>query len=307
LEAVVRQVAAWFPKAAVPAQNAETTDASWDAAYAADPAGAYRAVPESFRAVLDHRLWGDAVEQALKRRSEEDPKGALPLAERAEGQLPDRPQVAQRLYELGLKTASANVSPLRLAEIEALQKTYREKLRRPDEAFALARRWLDDQRRKSLSPTDAEGRIALANQYETLLNDKAASTALLQEAWKIDPHSRELADIFLRKGFRKVNDAWVEPDQPRLVSDDSSADAGNAPKRFLGRALRGKTRKEVRVLLGGPPTQVTRSASQGQIIEQWTYTGAQTVQYINFLQRGSEVVPTVVSYYSLPRSLATAP
>ena len=57
--------------------------------------------------------------------------------------------------------------------------------------------------------TDAEGRVLLADKYDSLLDDRAGAEALLQEAWRIDPQSKEVADAFRRRGFHKLNDRWV--------------------------------------------------------------------------------------------------
>ena len=91
------------------------------------------------------------------------------------------------------------------------RKIYRVTLQQPEKARALYRSWLDEQKNRRLSPRDAEGRIALAEQYEALLDDRATALSLLRDAWKIDPESREVADAFRRQGFRKVNNEWVEP------------------------------------------------------------------------------------------------
>src|SRR5439155_19577955 len=121
------------------------------------------------------------------------PKSHLCLADEAGGLLPDRPRVASGLLDKGLNAAASDVGRLRLGEVEDLARTYTERLHQPERALALKRAWLDDQKVHRLSPRDAEGRLALAEQYETLLgNDpsgRAAAINLLREAWKIDPGS----------------------------------------------------------------------------------------------------------------------
>src|SRR6185312_4280552 len=109
-----------------------------------------------------------------------------------------------------------DLGKLRQRDVESLAKYYREKLHEPDQAVALTRAWLNDQRAHRIGRTDAEGRVALANQYETLLADRETAIALLREAWSIDPDSKEITEIFRRKGFRKVNGEWVDPSPGQL-------------------------------------------------------------------------------------------
>src|SRR5207245_585722 len=111
-----------------------------------------------------------------------------------------------------------DVGALRQSEVDALAKVYRDRLHQPERAQALYRAWLDDQRNRRLSPRDAEGRIALAEQYENLLDDRTTAVALLRAAWSIDPQSREVADAFRSRGFRKLNGAWVEPGKSSTVA-----------------------------------------------------------------------------------------
>ena len=58
----------------------------------------------------------------------------------------------------------------------------------------LSRKWTGENFDRRLSPRDAEGRVALAGEYDRLLEDRDTAVRLLQEAWKIDPQSREVAD-----------------------------------------------------------------------------------------------------------------
>ena len=59
------------------------------------------------------------------------------------------------------------------------------------------------------------------------------------------------------------------------------------------------TRPEVRSRLGDP-SRVVRSASQGQVLEQWIYYGSgKRTQYINFVVRAGSPQPIVQRSYSL--------
>ncbi len=294
-----------LPKAAAPSAVLNVDLSRWEASYEENPAAAYRTAPSAARAAFDHRLWADVTQKYLERQAASEPKEALSLAEEAANQLPDRPAVAEQLLELGIKDAARGLGTLRLSEVQALAKLYKERLHQPERGTALLREWLNDQRAHRLSPTDAEGRISLAGQYESLIGDKASAIELLQAAWKIDPQSAEIADAFRRRGFRKVNDEWVENARDASSAKSASAEERPAappsiPKRQL---LKGKTAQEVRALLGEANRKVF-SASQGQLIEQWIYLSASQTQYVNFVRAGSDAIPTVISHSSLAPSPA---
>lgn len=300
LTSLLADVSAFLADSPTPASTDPAELAKWDEPYSKDPAGAYRAAPMPVRKVLDHLLWADVAQRLLERTAELEPGEALKLAERATNQLPDRPQVAKQLFEQGLKTETQRLATLRLSEIKALATVYSERLHQPDRARDLLRSWLDEQRNHQLSPTDAEGRISLAKLYESLIEDKETAVELLQSAWKIDPQSKELADAFRRRGFRKVNDEWVESNRSK-PTDGEAVSVPKSDPTPQNRKLTNMTPGQVRMLLGGKPNRVVFSGTQGQWIEQWIYFGTKQDQYINFLRTPGSDSPRVVAYYSLPR------
>ncbi|HMB08141.1 MAG TPA: hypothetical protein VKP69_30970 [Isosphaeraceae bacterium] len=273
--------------------------ATWDAPDAKDPGTAYRQAPAHVRAALDHRLWADVTQALLVRQASDDPAKAIDLADQVSVQLCDRPKVAANLLEEGLEVATRQIGTLRRRDVEALAALYRDRLHQPGRAQAVLRSWLDEQRDHRLSRTDAEGRVALAQQYESLLNDRPTAIELLQDAWRIDPQSNEVADAFLRREYRKVNDRWVAPARPSAGDGESK---GEAPQpAATGGSLLHLSSREARTRLGGKPDRIVWSASQGQLIEQWIYCGATQDQYVNLLHTPGDVVPRVVAHYALPK------
>lgn len=306
LAALRERIEAFLPKASQPVSDpADLT--RWEAPYANDPAEAYRMAPPEVRKTLDHKLWADTSERALLLQAEEDAGQAISLSETAETQLPDRPHVAMRLLELGLKSATANPLKLRQSEVEKLARLYREKLRAPDRAQELLREWLNVRRQKSLRSTDAEGRLNLANQYESLLNDRDTAIVLLREAHKIDPESKEVAEAFRARDFKKnAKGEWVDSRARPMVSENPETEP-EAPRASLGKeSLRGATEDEVRSRLGGKPNRVSRTASQGRAVEQWIYYNGTQVLYVNFARSAGESRPRVIAFYSRRRT-ATDP
>jgi hypothetical protein len=296
---LLERIEAFFPKAKTPHVATDLT--SWEAAYNQDPAGAYRRATPPVRAALDHRLWADATQRSFEVQAEANPKGALALGDEAAQRLPDRPAVATSLWTRGLQEAARDIGTLRRSEVDQIAKIYRDKLHQPEQAREVYRLWLDDQRQHRLSPTDAEGRVALASQYETLVGDKNTAISLLRSAWTIDPQSKETAEAFRQRGYRNVGDEWLAPVPQTVARNEDSAPsrpaiAAPVPSDTLLRC----TPRQVRERLGGKPTRTVWVASQGQLIEQWIYVGAKQSQYVNFLHRPGDPRPKVVAYYSLP-------
>jgi hypothetical protein len=330
LKAVVGRIEAFFPGAKDRPSEADPAElARWERPYAHDPSDAYRSASPAARRALDHRLWADAVQKAIGRQAADRPESLLTLAEEASRRLPDRPEVARALLENGLGRAGEKVGALRLSEVEALARLYEETLKQPDRAKGLVQAWLDDQRGRRLSPRDAEARVTLAQHYERLLGDRETAGALLQDAWKIDPQSRQTSDAFLRLGYRKLEGRWVAPTTvpalaavtaPERPGDQSQDDAvrpepSNGPERPAPPAdrpasptdsLLNNTPEQVIARMGGRPNRRVRVATQGRLIEQWVYSDPRTSQYITFLQRPGDSHPRVVSRYTLPRGELTS-
>jgi hypothetical protein len=303
LAALIKDIEEFFPASAAPV-SADVDLANWLGPYANDPAATYRIAPAPVRAALDHRLWADATQLGLERRMAAEPQRGLELARTAASRLADRPQVVERLFDQAIQDAARNLAALRQADVVELARVYREILHQPDRARDLLRRWLEDQRNHRLSATDADGRVLLAQQYDALLGKSARATAvdLLRDAWRIDPQSREVAEALRRWGFRKVEDQWIESPQATAADSGETGDAAPPPAGAAATtALRGLTPQEVRVRLGGKPDRIVRTATQGQLLEQWIYRGVNQDQYVNFLHTPGDLLPRVVAYYARPR------
>ena len=195
-----------------------------------------------------------------------------------------------------------DLKSLHKGEMEALAKRY-EKDGRAERAIDLRKRWLDTKRRETLDPRDAEGRIALGDLYESLINDKKTAANLYMEALAIDPNQQRGIDGLVRLGYRKRGKDWfpaetasaspigVQPVEPAR----SPVDPANG--------LKGLSRDEVISRLGGKPDRVVRVATQGRVVEQWIYRGARESQYINFQGGGSIFRPIVLDHFTLPESV----
>ena len=305
LKEVISSIERFFPEAAKDQASGRIDLGRWSQAYSNNPVAAYRTAPADVRKALDRGLWADAVAKLAGIPSRSGPSLGLELASRAETELPDRPQLATKLLNTGLDQARQNLGSLRLAEVRALAQAYREKLKDPQAALDLYRNWLKIQRDR-LSETDAEGPVALAALYEEFLQDRAAARELLERAWKIDPGSKEVAEAFRTRGYRRVKDQWVE-DAPTTAGGETSRPGTESPRPEPASAqgLRDKTPDEVTQLMASKPDRKVISGTKGQIIEQWIFLvpNRSQVRFVNFLHTPGELLPRVVSDYFLPRNV----
>jgi tetratricopeptide (TPR) repeat protein len=291
-KALVKQIASFFPQANTPVP--ETDLAAALPGYQAEPESFYQDALPDVRRALDRRLYTDARAKELILSARAMPKASMTAVAAARDELPDRPDVQAQLRGMALTTA--DVSTLRQSEVLEYAKIYRDQ-GKPDEAKSLLRRWLDDQRTRLLTPTDAEYRVTLAEAYDSMLGDRASAEALLREAWTIDPLSKTTSDMFRRLGYRQVDGEWRAA--ASTTSQDSSPSADGRPHRDpAGDLLKGLTRKEVQNLQGRPQ-RIARCVTQGQYREQWIYQSNRKTQYINFLQRPDMPDAIVVSHETL--------
>ena len=160
--------------------------------------------------------------------------------------------------------------------------------------------------RGRLSETDAEGPVALAAFYEDLLQDRGAATELLERAWKIDPGSKEVAEAFRTRGYRRVKDQWVDA-APTTAAGETNSPGTESPRPepSAPQGLRGKTPDEVSQLMASKPEGKVISGTKGQVVEQWIFLvpNQSQVRYVNFLHTPGELLPRAVSDYFLPRNV----
>lgn len=284
LDRLAQEIAELLPAARQPSGLDVST---WKDRYEADPDATYRQAPETARKALDRRLWADVRQRELELRDRAHPEDGPKIAEQARTDLPDRPEFAAGLRRRALKEAARDVAGLRESELLDLARATREEFGAV-ESDRLKREWLQAQGRK-LSPSDADGRVRLASQYQRLLDDETSAVDLLRAALKIDPRIKGAVDAFRRLGYRKDGENWVKAGAES--GDDANAASTDDP-------MIGLTRDEVRSRLGAP-NRISRSATSGQVTEQWIYQGLgprQGAQSINFLVRPGQPATVIRRY-----------
>jgi tetratricopeptide (TPR) repeat protein len=301
LQTVIQAIEEFFPGVASDPESGRMNLAAWEAEYKSNPAATYRRASAPVRRALNRRLWTDATARLLELQTGGDLISALAAAERARTILPERPDYPSHLINGTLEHWRPRLGSLRLDEVKALAAAYREKVGDRAAGLLVLQDWLTMQQDR-LSKTDADGRLALAALYEELLEDRVTAVELLRKAWRIDPGSKEIAEAFRTRGFRKVKDDWVEGAPTVQGSAAQGAPERDRPETASSRGLRGMTPDEVRATFGGPPNHVSYVGSKGQLVEQWIFlVDTKRVHYVNLLRAPGELKPRVIADYALPR------
>jgi hypothetical protein len=299
LRTVIQEIQSFFPEAAGDLAAGRVNLGASEILIASDPAKAYRDASPALRKALDRRLWTDAQERLLRLDARADLQSALSAADQAAAKIPEKPDLPVQIVEAAAQHAQQDLGSLRLGEIKVLSQVYRERLQQPAVGLKVLRDWLDIQRRR-LSSTDAEGPVSLANLYDELLQDRVTAVELLRKAWKIDPASKDTAEAFRRRGFRKSGDDWAEAVPGAESGSTTDTPATGRPPAVSGQSLLGLTAEEVRLRLGGDPKYVSYCGSRGQLVEQWIYLDNKFARFVNLLHAPGASKPRVTAYYTLP-------
>lgn len=251
----------------------------WLAPYQNDPYRAYLRAPAAARQALDRQLWADLVERSLSLRAEASPREATALAREAQKRLPDRPGLTASLLEKGLNAAAQDVTTLRRTEVMELAQAY-DKMGEAETGRQKIRAWLNAQRGRNLARDDADGRLALAEDFRTLLGDRVVAAELLREAAQIDPNSEPVADAFRRLGYRKEAERWV--DAGGRANPDPGPEAEGVAG--LNDAFENLSLDDVQARLGRPDRK-SQVITQNRVLLQWIYEGTRgRTQVINFIR-----------------------
>src|SRR5262249_14989323 len=144
-----------------------------------------------------------------------------------------------------------------------------------------------------------EGRITLASQYETMLQDRDSALGLLREAERIAPDSEALTRGFQARNFRKVNGQWVGASDSNDRKKDQDSDDDRRTRKGSDDSLMGATRDDLRARLG-KPDRVVRTATKGKYVEQWIYINQKGNQYYDFVLEPGPLLPVVRPPLSRP-------
>jgi hypothetical protein len=296
LSRLAGEVTSFLPRSTEPKVLGGIED--WKSRVKTNPIYTYPQAPEEVKAALDRALLADVLQRNLERRLADSPNDATTLSEEARTKLPDRPEVALRFRERGLASSEGSVTRMRLSEVEALAKTFRDD-GQAGRARAVLKTWLDDQR-KRLNPGDVDGQVILAGQYERVLDDRGTAAVLLNDALKVDPQSKAAADAFRRMGYRKTDKgSWVDPAIEDNRPEGQATEAPNSARQTRDDSVLGMSPEQVRQKLGPKPDRIVRSATQNATIEQWIYKSTKTTRVVNFRKGRGKAQAEVVGDFTV--------
>jgi hypothetical protein len=256
----------------------KASDAAIVGQYRNNPLEVYE-TQKAFRAVCDRQFWIDVVTRSMLAAAEKPDADLMSLTQEARQSAPDHPELARTLIERWATSESGKLAALPAARrargVRKLADTYRTELGNPDRARAVLREWLD-QRRAELGKRDADGRVQLARDYRSDIQDDDVAAKLLIEALAIEPDLPNAAAELQSLGYEKVSEVWVRKSD-RVAAGPSRPADGRAKQAELQ-----MTPGQVREILGNPkPEDVVRWATAGRVREQWVFRGPSDV-YVTF-------------------------
>lgn len=246
------------------------------AAYWQDPLAVYRRSEASRRVILQRIFATEVLLKKILATAERDRLSELEIAQSIQTLMPERRALADQYRDKSYQTLLQNAGALSKTELLKHVQQLRQQ-NQSAQATHLIREWLRA-RAQRLSPSSgAPERLALADDYLSLLQDEATAVALLESARQLEPESEDVERRFRELGYRWMGSRWVksaEPEQP-------------APQPPTQLAV-GLSASEVREIQGNP-TRVATVLSASGVDEYWTYgeeTGSRLV--VQLQRRGRQ-------------------
>lgn len=269
-------------------------DAALGRRYDADPIATFDEQEPAERLRLV-RYWEVAIlRQALDEMAASGTRNPLALAELAEKDAPDYPEVTQQWLERATEAFDKAPASFAVSQAEALARMLVHREQSPEKASKVLIQWLraretqleaedraanDEAKRQGRSgvPRNANELFALAGLYLKWLKGPgaAAEAARLSiEALSIEPGLVEAERTLERLGYRKdANGVWVAPGagSNERASAAVASDAG--PLRI------GMTAEQVRAVMLQPESRA-RIVTRGDVVHQWVYRLNQVTIYV---------------------------
>lgn len=324
LERLTRDIVGLLPDAAKPREGKISDQIA--GRYKADPLNAYIEAGEEDRQLLDRDLLARAMEKGLLIAADNQPEQLEGMVDVAKRNFPDRPAMADSVRDRGLLALVDKAKTLRRDDLIKLVAQVRDTFGQAELAQKLAREWLASRQAENLAPNDAEGRLALAKDYLSMLGDKRTAAALLREALSIDPDHAASATELTSLGWKKDGDRWVDPDEPdpnqstaegkfpapqpnlpggKLANSGGEVPAPPRPSQPPAtgadpETLVGVSQAQIQAKFGIPDRKV-RALTQGLLTEQWIYETPSSNQIVQFVRRSVRSEPAVKAVYLVPK------
>uniref|UniRef100_A0A7C4LKM0 Uncharacterized protein n=1 Tax=Schlesneria paludicola TaxID=360056 RepID=A0A7C4LKM0_9PLAN len=268
--ALLARLAADWPAAFLPLPE-------WPAdlveAYDQDPLGTYRKADEQQRHMLQRIFTGQVQIKEIVAVAAKEGHDSLEIARQIESLVPERRALAEQYRDREYQRRLKNVETLSKAELLELAQLFRER-NNPDIARQALRQWLAARVQRLGNRGGAPERLALADDYWSLLGDEAATVALLEAARQFEPESEDVQKRFRELGYRWNGNRWTK------APTAESGSAAPAPTQLVT----GLTAEEVQHIQGRPTRKAILVSAQGTE-EYWIYGDGDGSRLVVHLQR----------------------
>ncbi len=255
--------------------------------YEQDPVSTYTKASDESRIQL-HRLFFVAVtRKCLLFNASSDGRGGNAIANQIDQRIPEEHALAETQSLLWLSYRVANITNSTRAEVENLAAAFRER-QREDEGKQAVTRWIKAHELR-LKGDGVIGRLQLADEYLSLLNDESAAVENLIEANTIDPGFEEAKSRLDALGYQWRKSRWVKADSTRREDENGVSQLPTGI--YVGLPASG-----LRTLLG-QPRSLARMISARGITEVWSFGPAgSTPLIVRLEQKGRETEPKVTAF-----------
>jgi hypothetical protein len=268
--------------------GAEKPLADWPtdvaARYAAEPLAVYNRADAALRPTLDRVVLSEVELAGIERNALPDGANGDAIADRIAQTLPERRDLVARYREREIAWRIEHITSATRAEALGLA-TRLEESERADVAKQALTKWLAAREAAQRADGPA-GLVGVAEDFASVLNDRANAARLLLEALAANPESKTIPEKLRQIGYVNVEGHWMTKEEA-----DARPVAPVVQAMREGRVVANMTAEQVRKTLGAPD-RVARAASVSQIHEAWVYgstdRGGLVVHFLRYSARQGE-------------------
>jgi hypothetical protein len=224
----------------------------------------YAAADPATRRKLHRLLYTGVLMKTISAELADDALNGSEVADKIDKLVPEQYRLAEEYRDRALNARAKEPEKLTRSQVLDLAEQYRIRgsKRRGEQ---LLDDWLT-LRLNRLDPDDTEGLLEVTEEYRRLLKRNDLADRLLIDAWKRNPHARDVAERLEKAGYRLFEGTW-------LAEEEFSNRPEGQMEQFIraGVAKRGMTSGQVRRSRGNPDS-FARAVSAGQVTELWSYT-----------------------------------
>lgn len=255
--------------------------------YEQNPVVAYDQAADDVRNQL-HRLFFIMVTRKILLFDESDGHDGDAIADQIDKLIPEEHALAEQHRLARLAFRLSNVARETRTEIENLATLLRQRNRAEDAKQAL-RQWIRSHETR-LKDGGVLGRLQLADEYMTLLNDEPSAVQNLKEAYAIEPNFEAVKAKLVALGYRWDNVRWTR-------SEDIPIEPGHRGSQLPTEISTGMTANALRTRMGQPTTLVRAVTARG-ITEVWCFGPKGGTRLIVRLEQKSQDLEPKVSEIS---------